>query len=159
MKYIDITTSDVNNGPGCRVTLWIPGCMHNCKGCHNEWAQNYSVGEKFTEDTYKYLIEKLSKPYIAGLTISGGDPLYQDVDVLEHLYNIICDIRRDLPEKTIWLYTGFYYENLNTTQKQIADLCDVIVDGPFIEEQKDLTLPFRGSKNQRIIYIKDKLTE
>ena len=153
MKYIKITTPDVNNGEGCRVTLWIPGCNHKCPGCHNEWAQNYFIGQEFTSKTYNTLVKELSKPYIAGLTLSGGDPLFQTDDTLMNLYDLISAIREDVPGKTIWLYTGFVYEELDGWKKRVADKCDVVVDGPFIEAEKDITLPFRGSKNQRILHI------
>lgn len=153
MRYLKITGPDVNNGPGCRITLWIPGCGHKCKGCHNEWTHMYNQGEDFTEDTYQELTDKLSKPYITGLTISGGDPLYQSNNVLADLYELIARIRTDLPDKTIWLYTGFKFEDLRGIQMEIAQKCDVIVDGQYIEELRDTTLEFRGSSNQRIIHI------
>lgn len=153
MRYLKITGPDVNNGPGCRITLWIPGCGHKCKGCHNEWTHMYNQGSDFTEDTYRELIDKLSKPYIAGLTISGGDPLYQSNNVLADLYEWIIRVRTDLPDKTIWLYTGFKFEDLQGIQMEIVQKCDVVVDGPYIEELRDTTLEFRGSSNQRIIHI------
>lgn len=153
MKYLKITTPDVNNGEGCRVTLWIPGCNHKCPGCHNEWTQNYFIGQEFTSKTYNALVKELSKPYIAGLTLSGGDPLFQTDDTLMSLYNLISAIHEDVPGKTIWLYTGFVYEELDGWKKRVADKCDVVVDGPFIESEKDITLPFRGSKNQRILHM------
>ena len=153
MRYLKITGPDVNNGPGCRITLWIPGCGHKCKGCHNEWTHMYNQGSDFTEGTYRELIDKLSKPYIAGLTISGGDPLYQSNNVLADLYEWITRIRTDLPDKTIWLYTGFKFEDLQGIQMEIVQKCDVVVDGPYIEELRDTTLEFRGSSNQRIIHI------
>lgn len=153
MRYLTITGPDVNNGPGCRITLWIPGCGHKCKGCHNEWTHRYNQGADFTEDTYRELVERLAPSYITGLTISGGDPLHQSNNVLADLYEWITRIRTDLPDKTIWLYTGFKFEDLQGIQMEIAQKCDVIVDGPFIEELEDLSLEFRGSSNQRIIYI------
>lgn len=100
------------------------------------------------------MIERYSEPgYISGLTLSGGDPL--DQDSLSELKELILKYRKTFPEKTIWLYTGFYYDRLSVEQKVVADMCDVVVDGPFIESQKDLTLPFRGSANQHIIHIKE----
>lgn len=159
MRYLRITGPDMNNGEGCRITLWLPGCAHKCKGCHNEWTHNYNQGADFTEDTYVELLEKLTPSYISGLTISGGDPLYQSNNMLADLYEWITRIRMDMPDKTIWLYTGFKFEDLQGIQMDIAQLCDVIVDGPYIEELRDVSLPFRGSSNQRIIHIHRQLTK
>ena len=159
MRYLRITGPDMNNGEGCRITLWLPGCAHKCKGCHNEWTHNYDQGADFTEDTYVELLEKLTPSYISGLTISGGDPLYQSNNVLADLYEWITRIRTDMPDKTIWLYTGFNFEDLRGIQMEIAQMCDVIVDGPYIEELRDVSLPFRGSSNQRIIRIQQQMTK
>ena len=159
MRYLRITGPDMNNGEGCRITLWLPGCAHKCKGCHNEWTHNYNQGADFTEDTYVELLEKLTPSYISGLTISGGDPLYQSNNVLADLYEWITRIRTDMPDKTIWLYTGFKFEDLRGIQMEIAQMCDVIVDGPYIEELRDVSLPFRGSSNQRIIHIQQQMTK
>lgn len=159
MRYLRITGPDMNNGEGCRITLWLPGCAHKCKGCHNEWTHDYNQGADFTEDTYVELLEKLTPSYISGLTISGGDPLYQSNNVLADLYEWITRIRTDMPDKTIWLYTGFNFEDLRGIQMEIAQMCDVIVDGPYIEELRDVSLPFRGSSNQRIIHIQQQMTK
>lgn len=159
MRYLRITGPDMNNGEGCRITLWLPGCAHKCKGCHNEWTHNYNQGADFTEDTYIELLEKLTPSYISGLTISGGDPLYQSNNILADLYEWITRIRMDMPDKTIWLYTGFNFEDLRGIQMEIAQMCDVIVDGPYIEELRDVSLPFRGSSNQRIIHIQQQPTK
>lgn len=159
MRYLRITGPDMNNGEGCRITLWLPGCAHKCKGCHNEWTHNYNQGADFTEDTYVELLEKLTPSYISGLTISGGDPLFQSDAILFDILNLIKRLRMDMPDKTIWLYTGFKYEDLVGLQMAIAQLCDVVVDGPYIEELRDVSLPFRGSSNQRIIHIRQQLTK
>lgn len=159
MRYLRITGPDMNNGEGCRITLWLPGCAHKCKGCHNEWTHNYNQGVDFTEDTYVELLEKLTPSYISGLTISGGDPLFQSDTVLTDISNLIKRLRMDMPDKTIWLYTGFKYEDLVGLQMVIAQMCDVIVDGPYIEELRDVSLPFRGSSNQRIIHIQQQPTK
>jgi anaerobic ribonucleoside-triphosphate reductase activating protein len=159
MKYLKITSPDINNGPGFRVTLWLPGCQHNCKGCHNQWTHDYNQGEEFTEDTYATLMDILKRPYITGLTISGGDPLYQSNNVLSDLYELITKVRTEAPDKTVWLYTGFKYEDLVGIQMEIANICHVIVDGPYIEELRDVSLPFRGSSNQRIIHIHQQMSK
>lgn len=149
MRYTRVTDCDFNNGEGIRVTLWVSGCTHHCPECQNEWLQKYNIGKPILEAWDE--IEKYSKPdYITGLTISGGDPL--DQSNFTDLIKLIKKYKDRFPKKTIWLYTGFYYDDLNPAQKEVADLCNVIVDGPYIKELKDLTLPFRGSSNQHLIY-------
>ena len=153
MKYIKITSPDIENGPGCRVTLWIPGCRHNCEGCHNAWTSSYNIGHEFTHDTFRELCDILDKPYISGLTISGGDPLMQSDEVLIDLCQLVFEIKEKYPNKTIWLYTGYTFEELTGIQLDILNYIDVLVDGPFEIGKRDTTLPFRGSSNQRIIYL------
>ena len=105
MKYLNITSPDIENGPGCRVTLWIPGCNHKCPGCYNAWTADYNQGEEFTQESFKELCNILDKPYIKGLTISGGDPLMQDDQTLIDLCQLVFDIKNKYPSKDIWLYT------------------------------------------------------
>ena len=153
MKYLKITGPDVNNGDGCRITLWLPGCTHKCPGCHNAHTHDYNQGQEFNEDTFNELIEKLDKAHIQGLTISGGDPLDQSNEVLDDLYSLLYRLRNRLQEKDIWLYTGFYIDKLGPKQIDVVDMCDVVVDGPYIQSKRDISLPFRGSENQTIIKI------
>jgi len=153
MKYLNITSPDIENGIGCRVTLWIPGCGHNCPGCHNKWTHDYNQGQEFTQDTFKELCDILDKPYIKGLTISGGDPLMQDDQTLIDLCQLVFDIKNLYPTKDIWLYTGFYKDELKGLQLDILKYIDTLVDGPFELDKRDTTLPFRGSSNQNIIYL------
>lgn len=153
MKYLKITSPDIENGPGCRVTLWIPGCTHKCPGCHNAWTADYNIGMEFTQDDFDGLCQILSKPYIKGLTISGGDPLDQDDQTLIDLIQLCYDISLKYPTKDIWLYTGYYKEDLKDKQLELLNYIDVLVDGPFIRPKRDTTLPFRGSTNQRIINL------
>ena len=153
MKYINITHPDINNGTGCRVTLWIPECTHNCPGCHNAWTANYDIGKEFDNDAKELIYKELSKPYIDGLTISGGDPLDQNLGTLADLREFLVKIKDRFPTKTIWLYTGYYLDDLNDWQLEVVDLCDVIVDGPFIKDLADGSLAFRGSSNQKIIHL------
>ena len=158
LRILDITAPDINNGNGCRVTLWVSGCTHHCKGCHNEWTWDFTKGKSLVENQDEILNELsnwLSKYYIEGITFSGGDPLCQDDTGLDELKMLIMWVRRNFPTKNIWLYTGYIYDNLPGKKKEIADMCDVIVDGPYIEEKRDIAhTPFRGSTNQRIIKIK-----
>jgi anaerobic ribonucleoside-triphosphate reductase activating protein len=153
MKYLKITSPDIENGPGCRVTLWIPGCTHKCPGCHNAWTADYNQGKEFTTDDFEYLKSILDKPYIKGLTISGGDPLDQDDQTLIDLIQLCFDISLEYPTKDIWLYTGYYKEDLKCKQLELLNYIDVLVDGPFEMDKRDITLPFRGSTNQRIIKL------
>ena len=146
LRIIDITAPDINNGNGIRVTLWVAGCNHKCKGCHNAWTWKYEQGKVFFEsqtEIYDKLSNWLKRDYVDGLTISGGDPLAQD----------------NYPSKTIWLYTGYTKEEIdeshNHMMQKVINSIDILVDGPYIEEKRDIAhTPFRGSTNQRIINIK-----
>lgn len=150
MKYLKITSPDIENGLGCRVTLWIPGCSRNCPGCHTPWTHDYNNGMDFTQDDFEGLCKLLEKPYIAGLTISGGDPLLQSDEVLIDLCQLVFDIKERFPDKTIWIYTGYWLEELSGIQLDILKYCDYIVEGPFEIDNRDTTIPFRGSTNQKI---------
>ncbi len=154
MKYSEITYPDVNNGEGCRVTLFVSGCSHRCKGCHNPETWNFDFGKDFNDDVKNRLFEIVSKPYIKGLTLSGGDPLDSYDDVL----NLVKEFRKHFGElKDIWLYTGYMIDDLlDLNKEEILDYIDVLVDGKYDESQRDVSLPFRGSKNQRIIKIKER---
>ena len=160
LRILDITAPDINNGNGARVTLWVSGCSHKCKGCHNSWTWNYNQGKIFAEDSDEILNKLsnwLSRDYVDGLTISGGDPLDQDKNTLFELKQIVNWVKTNFPSKTIWIYTGYTYEELNEYQLAVVENIDVLVDGPYKEELRDIAhCPFRGSTNQRIIYIKDK---
>lgn len=159
LRILNITAPDINNGIGIRVTLWVAGCNHKCKGCHNSWTWNYNKGKIFSENVeeiYDKLSDWLSRDYVDGITISGGDPLAQDNDGLFELKQIINWIKINYPTKTIWIYTGYVYEDLNTNQLAVIEDIDVLVDGPYKEELRDIAhCPFRGSTNQRIIYLKN----
>lgn len=154
MKYSEITYPDVNNGEGCRVTLFVSGCSHRCKGCHNPETWNFDFGKDFNDDVKIRLFDIVSKPYIKGLTLSGGDPLDSYDDVLD----LVKEFRNRFGEtKDIWVYTGYVIDDLLKLNKdEILDYIDVLVDGEYIEEQRDVSLAFRGSKNQRIIKIRER---
>ena len=153
MKYLKITSPDIENGPGCRVTLWIPGCCRKCPGCHTPWTHDYNIGTEFTIDDFDNLCQILEKPYIAGLTISGGDPLLQSEETLIDLCQLTHDIKERFPDKPIWIYTGYYREELASPQLDVLHYCDVIVEGPYEQDKRDTTLPFRGSSNQKITHL------
>ncbi len=159
MNYIKITKSDIANGFGIRVTLWVSGCSIRCPYCHNKDTWDQNTGRKFDEYAKKVIYGELQKPWIDGITLSGGHPL-EEYNVTE-IYQLCKEIKKDFPDKTIWLYTGLNFENLmkNDINKRIVELCDVVVDGPFIQSLKDLKLKWRGSSNQRVIDVKKTLSK
>ena len=147
MRYLDIKTADINNGEGLRVSLWVSGCEHRCKGCHNPQSWNKNNGKEFTDETYKYLVEKLTTGVQRGLTIIGGEPLtdYNYPEVLE----LVKRLKNDIPTLNIWVYTGYYYDELiEQNKEEIIEYIDVLVDGRFEEDLKDKSLKWRGSSNQ-----------
>lgn len=146
MRIHKITYPDINNGLGCRVTLWVSGCIHHCKGCQNKETWSFESGREFTDDDKREIFKVLSLPYIKGITFSGGDPLCSYDDIL----SLAKEIKEKFPKKDIWLYTGYTFEYINENLKEILNYIDILVDGKFIEELKDVSLPFRGSSNQRI---------
>ena len=157
MRYLNITSPDVNNGLGFRVTLWVAGCSHHCKGCHNPETWAYNQGKKLREIKDE-LFEKLSYPYIQGLTLSGGDPLSQNNISLLELYLLLKKIKKKFPDKDIWIYSGDVYEDIvkHKFKNLVLSQCDVLVDGPYRYALRDTSLPFRGSSNQRIIDLHTK---
>lgn len=172
MNYHNITKDDMNNGDGLRVTLWCSGCELHCIGCQNPQTWAKDSGILFDEDAKQEVFQELKKDYISGLTLSGGHPL-EDYNI-EELLSLVLEIKEKYPQKTIWLYTGFVFEDLfpefkyateiklNSLQikeRRLCSLCDVLVDGPYIEEERDITLKWRGSKNQRVIDIKNTFKE
>ena len=152
MNYLTITKDDTLNGDGLRVVLWVAGCSHHCKGCQNSYSWNPNTGVLFTDETINEIFAELSKDYISGLTLSGGDPLY--IDNRDTITNLVKSVKEKFPNKTIWLYTGYSYEDIKNLD--IINYLDVIIDGEYKEELRDITLPYRGSSNQRIIYLKEK---
>jgi anaerobic ribonucleoside-triphosphate reductase activating protein len=155
-KVLTITHPDVENGTGCRVTIWASGCPHHCPGCHNKHTWEYGQGKNIF-DVQEQIFEAVDKPYIKGITLSGGDPLGQSFPALQQLEIFIDDFKKEFPDKDIWIYSGDTIENLvlSFIKKRILMKCDYLVDGPFIQEQYDPDLEFRGSSNQRIINLKE----
>lgn len=150
MRYHNITKDDMLNGDGLRTVLWVAGCSHGCKGCHNPVTWDICGGLEFDEDAKKELFDELEKPYISGVTFSGGDPLH--LENREETGALIREIREKYPNKSIWVYTGFDWDEIKDLP-YIAD-ADVVVDGKFIEELKDSALHWKGSSNQRVIDVK-----
>lgn len=151
MNYIKISPCDIANGDGCRVVLWVAGCEHHCKGCHNPQTWDENAGKEFTEDTMQELLQLLRPSYIAGLTLSGGDPLFPKN--VETVVKIVKKVRETYPEKTIWLYTGYDFWKDVLVYSFVRSYIDVVVDGKYIEAKRDTSLKFRGSSNQNIFYI------
>lgn len=178
MNYLKIEHEDVCNGIGLRVVLWLSGCSHHCYNCQNPQTWNPDSGIQFDESAKQEIFTELSKDYISGITFSGGDPLYEYN--LDEILKLVQEIRISFPEKTIWLYTGFEWNQIMNMQvmqpifsckdleskiqnilkrQEIIKQCDVLVDGEYIDKQKDLTLKFRGSKNQHVIDVKQSLAQ
>ena len=159
MRYHNVTKADMLNGDGLRVVLWVSGCSHHCKNCHNPITWNKDDGLEFTEETWLEIKNELQQDYCSGITFSGGDPL--EPYNFDTVYNIICRIRKEFGwTKTIWIYTGYTLEELYAQSRYIPLLhqIDILVDGEFQEEKKNPSLKFRGSENQRIIKIQDSLS-
>lgn len=149
MKYGKINKTDIANGTGVRVSLFVSGCRNRCKGCFNPETWSFDYGEEFTLSTLMEILNALESDYISGLSILGGDPF--EPENIETV-TILCEnVRRLYPDKTIWVYTGYLYEDLKDLE--IMKYIDVLVDGRFVEAQKNLMLKFRGSDNQRVIDV------
>ena len=149
MYYGKLNKTDIANGPGVRVSLFVSGCERRCKGCFNPETWNFEYGKKFTEDTLREIFDAMAPDHITGFTMLGGEPMHWQ-NFLDVSY-ICYRVKKRYPNKTIWLYTGDSFENVG--HFEIFKYVDVVVDGPFIEDQKDITLKFRGSRNQRIIDV------
>ena len=164
MNYASIRTCDIANGEGVRVTLFVSGCTHHCKGCFNPDQWDFAYGEPFTKETEDYILKELGASFISGLTVLGGEPMEPAnqralVPFIRHFRETFADT------KTLWVYTGCVLDpetfrlqpesfNLEGTTKEFLQMVDVLVDGPFVEELKDISLRFRGSSNQRILRLK-----
>ena len=150
MNYAEIKKVDIANGPGVRVSLFVSGCRNHCKGCFNPETWDFDYGRPFTRATEDEIIEAVRPSWIQGLSILGGEPTEEENAAV--LIPFLKRVRAVLPDKDIWLYSGYTYEALR--DKEILTLADVLVDGPFLLEQKDAGLAFRGSRNQRIIDLR-----
>ena len=166
LHIIAVTGPDINNGPGFRVTIWVSGCTHACPGCQNKHTWKYGQGHKL-DDMVPYhltckekILNLIGDKHIDGVTISGGDPLDQSAQALKELAKFLSNIKKRYPEKSIWLYTGYLIEDLkNYPYKEVIKNCDVIIDGPYVKEKRNITIPFRGSTNQRIIDVQKSFKE
>ena len=159
MNYEKIDKCSVSNGLGVRTVLWISGCNIHCKNCHNQSTWDFNSGIPFTDDTMQEILYDLSKPYIKGLTLSGGHPL--DPHNAPEVLKIVKRVKMVFPNKDIWIYTGYVWEDIikDDILKEILKRTDVLVDGAYIDELRDISLPFRGSSNQRIIDVQESLKQ
>lgn len=163
MNYADIKIADVANGKGVRVSLFVSGCNHHCKGCFNSQAWDFNYGKEFTEEDIDRIINELDHPYVSGLSLLGGEPL--EYKNQQGLLPLLKRVKERFPEKDIWCYTGYTFDKDITGNmfnnwpetKEVMSYIDVLVDGKFEEDKKDLNLKFRGSKNQRIIDVPQSL--
>lgn len=159
MNYHDITTNDMKNGDGLRVVLWVSGCNHKCKGCHNPITWDPDGGVPFDQDAKDELFRKLSERHISGITFSGGDPFHPINR--DTVYDLLVEIRNRFPTKSVWAYTGYTWEELHQSEfmTRLLPFIDVLVDGRFVEDLKDEKYHWAGSTNQRIIDVKMSIEE
>ena len=161
MNYGEIKKYDIADGPGVRVTLFVSGCRHHCKGCFNAETWDFHYGNPYTEKTEKEILDALNHPYIAGLTLLGGEPF--EPENQRELVKLLKKVREMYPKKNIWSYSGYVYDNdlipsgraYTEVTDELLSYIDVLVDGPFVEDLKDITLQFRGSSNQRILNLRE----
>jgi anaerobic ribonucleoside-triphosphate reductase activating protein len=156
MNYTRLLKADIANGPGFRLTLWVTGCMRKCPGCFNEEAQDPKFGQKFDESVKEKIFKELAEPTCDGLSLMGGEPLSRCSDNRKQIIQLCKECKERFPDKDIWCWSGFLFEEIlkDSAMRPILNYIDVLVDGPFVQEKKDLSTPFRGSTNQRIIDIK-----
>lgn len=165
MNYAEIKNCDIANGPGVRVSLFVSGCTHHCKGCFNQVAWDFDYGQPFTQQTVNEILDMLKPDYIRGLTLLGGEPF--EPQNQGPIVELLRQIKEKMPEKSIWAFSGYLLDrdilsgrlgDWETTREYLSYL-DVLVDGPFVEEKKNLTLRFRGSENQRVIDVPASLAQ
>lgn len=169
MNYANIVRYDCTNGEGWRISLFVSGCKFNCMGCFNSNAQNFDYGEPFTMFTMRNILDMVSDDKISGLSILGGDPLWQNAQGLRHLIELCKRVRHK--NKTVWLWSGFTLEQIFSCNNNYEEMpecklrqelitnVDVFVDGPYVEAQRDITLAFRGSTNQRLIDVQETIKQ
>lgn len=159
MNYAEIKNCDIANGPGVRISLFVSGCTHHCPGCFNEVAWDFGYGRPFTEDTIREILDMLKPHYIRGLTLLGGEPF--EPQNQGAVVELLRRVKEAYPEKSIWAFSGYLFDrdilsgrlgDWGITREYLSYL-DVLVDGPFVEAKKNLSLRFRGSENQRIIDV------
>ena len=165
MNYVKILPFDLANGTGVRISLFVSGCRFHCLGCFNQESQDFDFGKPFTQNTVKTILNLVSNPYVSGLSVLGGDPIWQDGQGLKNLLVLMQEIHR--LNKTTWIWSGFTWEEImdinkddyiSILRKDVIALSDVFIDGRFDKNLKDLTLKWRGSSNQRVIDVQKSLS-
>ena len=155
MNYGAIKKCDIANGVGVRTVLFVSGCTHHCKGCFQPETWNFDYGERYTKETEDEIIESLRPDYVDGITLLGGEPF--EPENQRELVKLLRRIKKELPQKTVWSFSGFTYEELTGSRavcevtKEMLSMLDVLVDGEFVEAKRNISLRFRGSENQRLI--------
>ena len=164
MHVGDVMTADVANGEGMRVSVFVSGCRNHCKGCFQPQTWDFNYGREYTPEIEQFIIDELSKSYYDGLTILGGDPM--EPENQEPVLRLLRRIKKELPDKNVWAYTGYVYDRdlvpggkrfVDGVTRELLESIDILIDGRFVEELKNLMLNFRGSGNQRIIKMKETL--
>ena len=156
MNWAEIKKNDIANGEGVRTSLFVSGCRHHCKNCFNQSTWDFNHGSEFTQHEVGGILTLLKRPYISGLSILGGEPLHPRN--VASIHDLIIQVRKSVPDKNIWLWSGFTFDQLNEEQLSCVKDVDVMVDGRFVDELKDFRLKYRGSSNQRVISIKDTIS-
>lgn len=171
MRFASMRNLDISNGEGVGVSLFVQGCDRHCFNCFNPDTWDFNGGKEWTEETKNKFIKLIDRPYINRISVLGGEPLAKQN--LDEVLSLIKEIRTSFPEKTIWLYTGYSYSDIfrgqssclsqeglnNFKRREIIKQCDVLIDGEYIDEQRDITLKWRGSSNQRVIDVKQSLAQ
>lgn len=158
MNYATIKNCDIANGPGVRISLFVSGCTHHCKGCFNEVAWDFDYGQPFTSETIQTILDMMKPSYIKGLTLLGGEPF--EPQNQGPIVELLRQVKKTYPDKSIWAFSGYLFEKITSrtlgdwaVTREFLSSLDVLVDGPFVEEKKNLALRFRGSENQRLIDV------
>ena len=164
MHVGEVMTADVANGEGMRVSVFVSGCRNHCKGCFQPQTWDFNYGREYTPEIEQFIIDELSKSYYDGITILGGDPM--EPENQEPVLQLLRRIKKELPDKNVWAYTGYVYDRdlvpggkrfVDGVTRELLESIDILIDGRFVEELKNLMLNFRGSGNQRIIKMKETL--
>ena len=164
MHVGEVMTADVANGEGMRVSVFVSGCRNHCKGCFQPQTWDFNYGREYTPEIEQFIIDELSKSYYDGITILGGDPM--EPENQEPVLRLLRRIKKELPDKNVWAYTGYVYDRdlvpggkrfVDGVTRELLESIDILIDGRFVEELKNLMLNFRGSGNQRIINMKETL--
>ena len=164
MNYAKINPNDIANGTGVRVTLFVSGCTHHCKGCFNSETWDFNYGTPFTEETEEKILELLKPNYIEGLTLLGGEPM--EPQNQKALLSLLKKVKKEFPQKNIWCYAGYLFDSEiikgrahTDVTDELLSCIDILVDGRFMEDKKNIMLKFRGSENQRIIDVQKSLSQ